>query len=420
MATTQNVVIDTSNDTGPGGDITLAALANGAKGGNVWLSTSNTAADIYSWSSATRSTPSGLILEHGGSVNIFAGASSGTSIRLADVYTSGNGAIGIGTSANSGPVTGALIIHTSQATTSDGKALTINSLGSITSGNSIVPGALQNAGIVAGVLNTAGAGGSGFNRQDGGNGGYLQVSAGASLTSDSILSFGAGGASSGNGGRGGDISISAGSLNVRGDINSSGGGAGGVSAFGVPGPGYGGSAGNIDLQISNTLVVSPGRQGTGLILATSGSDANLESGGGSFGGGGGQSSGILSKGYAGSGTTGGGSAGHTGFPAQGGPGGGGGFNGSGGGGGGGAYVIGSTWGSRVGGAGGGGGASSNGNNSVDSDLKLSPGGFFIGFGGAGGGGGIGGGAIGGGANAPSSVTGGGHTFGGQWWAGGVK
>ncbi|MBX9572647.1 MAG: hypothetical protein K2X77_27375 [Candidatus Obscuribacterales bacterium] len=408
VPSTQNVVIDTSNDAGPGGDITLVALANGTKGGNVWLSTGNTTGDIYSWSSATQPIITEAFLEHGGSVNIFAGASSGTSIRLADVYTSGNGALGIGTAANRGPGTGALIIHTSQATTSDGKDLTINALGSITSGNSIIPGALENANIVAGVLNTAGAGGSGYSPQAGGNGGYLQVSAGGSVSSDSILSFGGGGTTSGNGGRGGDIQVVAGTLNVRGDINSSGGGAGStLTSSGFAQPGFGGSAGNIDIQVSNEISVFAGRQGTGLILASSGGDATENSGGGSFGGGGAGGDGRgLGAGYGGSGTTGGGTAGSPALLASGGPGGGGGFNGSGGGGGGAIAIRGNLAVSGSGGAGGGGGVSSDGR----PPTPIEPGSpdtptFYSAAGLPGGGGGIVGGARGAGPINPPGVGG---------------
>ncbi|MBX9572653.1 MAG: hypothetical protein K2X77_27405 [Candidatus Obscuribacterales bacterium] len=358
VATTKNVVIDTSSSAGAGGDITLVALANGGKGGNVWLSTDDSKGDIYSWSSKTD--PNLLAsnsLYPGGTVSIFAGADSGTSIRLADVYTSGNGGAGRGTQANSGAGTGALIIHTSQATSSDGNALTINALGKISSPNSIISGALENANIVAGVLNTAGAGGTGLTNfgQDGGNGGYLRIAAGGSVTSDSILSYGGGGAgtsqdtpvNSASGGTGGDIAVAASSLTVRGDINSSGGG-------GSRGPG--GSSGNIDLSITNDIIISLGRIGTGLILASSGGDGtfnNIDFGGGAFGGGGGgPGSGVAG----GSGATGGGSGARNRPLAAGGAGGGGGFNGSGGGGGGAALLtrLGPDFGS-AGGAGGGGG-----------------------------------------------------------------
>lgn len=343
VASTQAVAIDTSSDTGPGGDITLVALSNGGTGGNVWLSTGNTSGDIYSFSSWNDMSTSDL--KSGGTVSIFAGANSGTSIRLADVYTGGSGGAIVGTSANSGPGTGALNIQTTQATTSDAKSLTINATGLITSGNTIVPGAAKNAGVVAGVLNTAGAGASALEGQNGGNGGYLQVIAGGAVNSDSILSYGGGGAGGfrsipgvpipssyfGNGGSGGDIRVTADGLSVRGDINSSGGGAGsGVSSLTNPG----GSAGKIDIQVIQDVTVQAGRIGTGLILASSGGDGSFTGGGGAFGGGGGGP--AMSGGYGGSGSTGGGTGGVIGvaglFPS--GAGGGGGFNGSGGGGGG--------------------------------------------------------------------------------------
>ena len=149
-----------------------------------------------------------------------------------------------------------------------------------------------------------------------------------------------------------------------------------------------------------------------MILATSGSDANWESGGGAFGGGGGQSS-SLGQGYAGSGTTAGGSSGQTIFTSLGGPGGGGGFNGSGSGGGGAVYLVGRRTGAGVGGAGGGGGASSNGGYGVDGGAGLPPGGFYIGFGNAGEGGGIRGGFVTAGAVAPHAMVAGSVLFGGN-------
>lgn len=330
-ASTAPVVINTSAtmSNAAGGDVTLAAFANGAKGGTVLLNTSSANVGAIN----TFGNGSG----YGGNVNIYAGAdptSPTYTIQVNNITTGGAGPSGASDTA------GMVNIFTAQPASSTGSTVTFDSTGVAISGQIVNANTFSdNAAISVGAINTSGAGGAGAGpigvlATSGGNAGNITIKAGSSIYASSLLAFGGGGgggttsdfftACGGDGGSGAQISINSlkGSITVGGDINTSGGGGGGASSSGIGG--LGGNSGGIDLTGLGDIYIH------GVVLAAGGGSAFGIGGAGSFGGagGGGGNSMYSFGGSGGGGYYGGGGAGGN----YGGGGGGGGYLGAGGGG----------------------------------------------------------------------------------------
>ena len=409
------IALDTSNDSGNAGNLTLIAFADSETaqtvGGHVFLPVG---VQINTYGSGN-----GI----NGNLTIIAEAASGASntISIGDINSQstdfGAGGGGRVTLSVATPVSGPTgpVVNTANGsiTGSFDSALTTNLQNGALSVGSIVTGGagndfthlagsiiLSTAGdITAVVLNAAGVsgngGGSNGNGQNGGNGGNIKLLSGGVIATGSILSFGAGGGGGGGastlsslvggaggaGGVGGDIFIStsstgANAIAIVGDVNSSGGGGGGGAAqggfFRPTGPGgsggAGGSAGSMELSAPSTILV------TGNLYAAGGGQGgdggpgqiagSFDNAGGGGGGGGGS--------FGGSGGGGGGGVGYratVGLPPQTGVGGGSGFGYSGGSwGGNGVWISGFA---DSGGGGGGGG----GFDQTFTNAGIGPGGF---------------------------------------------
>ncbi len=305
---TASTVIDTSSPTNFSGKVTLVALSNGSKGGQVLFPTSSTSIDASSPGSISSSV---LVLANS--------TSGGTSISLGKISTA---SAGIG---------GSVDIFTQAPAAA---ALSFDATGNIT--GSITPSGsnVGNQSIVLGTITTSGAGAAATSGAGatGGDAAPITISASKNVTvNGSLLAFGGGGSGGagttvakqvfkgGQGGVGSSISVNAGgSINVSGDINTSGGGGGGGGAAGTTGDGapggLGGGAGSITVQsqtgdvfIGGSLYAAAG--GNGGSGGTAGTGvAGGGGGGGSFGGGGGAGGGT---GALVAGTGGGGGAGYT-------------------------------------------------------------------------------------------------------------
>ena len=350
------VVIDTSANAADtnGGNVTLAAFANGTKGGTI-----NVPGEI-------RTSSSGFAT--GGNVTIIAGgnpASPGNTITLGTINT---GADGTAPDPGSPGTGGNILIVTAQPTSAqspDSPQITYDSTGQSSGGDTItyvttlqssvgpdgnlIPAVRPNAKInITGDLNASpragGTGGTAANAGDfaGGAGvdgaapGNITIYAGNSITAKNILAYGGGGGgggggaggdgqgneagcggNGGSGGAGGTIIVSSalGDINAT-SVNASGGGGGGTGGGGgaEPGgvgasgssaaPGVGGAAGSITLQAGGVMVIgqvfSKGGSagGTG---GCGGAGACAPGGGGGGGGGGGSLGGTVAQGGGGGG-----------------------------------------------------------------------------------------------------------------------
>ena len=156
--------------------------------------------------------------------------------------------------------------------------VTFNDKGDLTSGlisNSNTT--ITNSSVQTGTINTsviAGAGGSPtIPGNNGGSAGNITIIASGSISTGSLLAFGAGGgagsgssANGGAGGAGGSINLSSQSYSIliNGDVNSSGGGGGAGGSFSQN---SGGSGGPISVQANGGSLTI-----TGVVLAASGGD----------------------------------------------------------------------------------------------------------------------------------------------------
>ena len=155
--------INTSNPNGPGGIVTLVALANGTTGGIVNLSNNFGVNSID-----TRAFNGGA----SGNVNIIAGATTGNAISSGNIATGGlsNG--------------GNVLLAAASAATNDGKPLTLDAGGSIISFNHIVAGASTTGQVVFANINTSPSGTSG------GNAGNVSVLGGSIIGANGVLANG--------------------------------------------------------------------------------------------------------------------------------------------------------------------------------------------------------------------------------------
>jgi hypothetical protein len=309
-ANTTGTVIDTNStsNSGGGGNVTLAAFANGANTGYVRL---NNVAGI---STINTSGGQGIVDAsggNGGSVTIIAGGtdssgnavSGGAGIATGAIFTaSGSGGQSFNSQSGSVTITAAQPV-TNSSVSGQATIVTPGDLESA-SGSTLSPSTTltASAGLAIGNIVTAGGGAaltdtgmfpSGFM---GGNGGSVSIQATGNIATGAIEAYGGGGGGAfqgvgGNGGQGGVVNVgsTSGAVQISGDINTSGGGGGGgVNTRG----GFGGDAGNITVSAANTLAI------TGPILAAGGGIGGgvitlgsvAGSGGGSLGGGGGGSS----------------------------------------------------------------------------------------------------------------------------------
>lgn len=145
QASTAGIIIDTGSATGDGGNVVLAAVANGAVGGTIRL---NPAGTISTGSTFTDGS--------GGDVSVFAGASPASpaaTIELGSVNASAGPGTGSG---------GTINIVTAQPAATGGAAVTFDSLGQISAGGPIVAGsAATNAGITTLSLTNSATSGAG-------------------------------------------------------------------------------------------------------------------------------------------------------------------------------------------------------------------------------------------------------------------
>ena len=185
---TAALAIDTSNVNGSGGNVTLVALSNnaGTNGGSVAFNNGNANLNIID----THGTVAGASAVSG-NVSVFAGSQNGLAIQLSQVNSGGTG------------TGGRVTLAATQATTDDGKNLTLDAGGNIVSLNKIVAGAqLLGGAITLNGINTAATG------QAGGNGGSVSIAtAGPLLGAGDIVTSGATN-TVGLGGNGGGINIS--------------------------------------------------------------------------------------------------------------------------------------------------------------------------------------------------------------------
>jgi hypothetical protein len=180
-ASTAATLIDTSNGSGNGGNVTLVALASGANGGSVLF---NQVAGLNTID--TRATSSSV----SGNVTIIGGASSGSAIAVNDVLTGGL----------SGG--GNVALTAASASTSDGKNLVLDAGGSVISFNHIIAGPTNSADVTYRNINTSPSG------SVGGNAGNISVAGGAIVGAGAITANG-GTNTTGPGGNGGSVSINA-------------------------------------------------------------------------------------------------------------------------------------------------------------------------------------------------------------------
>ena len=245
-------VIDTSNSSGNGGNITLVAIGNGSTGGEV-LTSNNT--NTYNMNAVSTDTAAGSI---GGNILILAGQSPATAINtivLGNITTSG-GVVNLYTQAPSA----------STPTIVPAGTVTIGSIS-----NSSIN--LANAGIAVGAITTTGANGNaGASGQPGGNGqaaGNITIQAGGNITTGGIFAMGGNGGAGNlntNGGAGGtggaiDIVSTAGSITLNSGLNTSGGvgGVGGNASGSHTAGGAGGNSGNINISTTaNSINISAG------------------------------------------------------------------------------------------------------------------------------------------------------------------
>ncbi len=274
-------VIDTSNTTGNGGNITLVAIGSGSSGGEVL--TSNTT-NTYNLNAV--STNTGSI---GGNVLIIAGASPATAtntINIGNITTSG----------------GTVSLYTQAAQAS---AVTISPAGVVTGGSINNNGTnIANAGITVVAINTTGANGNaGASGQPGSIGesaGKITIQAGGNISINSIdANGGNGGAGSnnfngGNGGAGGAVNVvsTSGSVNLNFGLSASGGngGTGGNASGSHTTGGVGGNGGNVNISTSSgTMNLAYGLVASG----GNGGNGGTGSGGSSSAGGAGGNSGSI-------------------------------------------------------------------------------------------------------------------------------
>ncbi len=314
-----------------GGSVVLAANANafGNLGGQILLNTSGTSINTSSLNSA------------GGNITLIAGSNPippGITVQTGDLIASG------------GQQAGSVGIYTAPVATSNNKAITFSTTGSVTSGNSLTfqvvsssPNISQQASVVVGNIVAAGGSGqtgtggafdqSGGMGGQGGAGGSITINAGKNITTGNLYSFGGGGGGGGaggaydtggisgggggGGGNGGTISVTgAGILQINGGVNTSGGGGGGGGGSGqgnlivqpAPGsPGNGGYAGAISIfndlatTITGTAFAANGGAGGGGGVSTSANGGSGGGGGASYGAGGGGGGGAQVYGGGGAG-----------------------------------------------------------------------------------------------------------------------
>ncbi|MBU6455877.1 MAG: hypothetical protein KGS72_29165, partial [Cyanobacteria bacterium REEB67] len=252
--THSGTVIDTSNNSGAGGNVILEALANGAVGGTINVPS------IATGGSGSSSN---------GSVTMIAGSATQNAIQTTLVNMSGGSA-----------PSGAANFLNAQPT---GKA-TFDSFGNFVS-NTLKTGALVNGGISIGSVTTGGANltasslgpitFSGSITTDakgvGSNAGNVLINGNGITLSGPISAIGANGANAvvaggagGAGGRGGNITITTGTgdLTMSSSVTTTG-GAGGQGLTGAAGKaggngGVGGVGGNINITATSTATVIAG------------------------------------------------------------------------------------------------------------------------------------------------------------------
>lgn len=289
-----------------GGNVTLAARANGATGGHVLLNPISNISTIGTGNNA------------GGNVVIVAGAAPVAQevvIQVGDIFT------GAGSFLSSPPPSGdsgSITLSTSAPTNSSGgNTVVFNELGKIIAGGGIAGlGPIGNlAQVVAGNLSATapGMGNGVFSGYAGANSSPVFVLAGHNITTENVLAYGQGGlggffdfttgaGAGGAGGAGAPITLSSinGSITVNGSVNSSGGGGGGGAGGSEDGSGpatggaggLGGAAGDIlisaagGVQVTGGIFAADGGAG-GSGGSGVGGDGGAGGGGGSLGGGGG-------------------------------------------------------------------------------------------------------------------------------------
>lgn len=197
-------VIDTSNGSGAGGNVTLVALASGGTGGRVITSGGVGLGAIDTAGSGANT---------GGNVTIYAGApNTAAAIDVNSITTHG----------------GSVWQQTTQAVTSDGNVLTINTSGDISSNNSIIAGqtVATSSAFGYGNIDTSNAAGAGGN---------VVIAAGADVSATGYILFAGINTSVTSGSAAaGSVTITAlGSISVLGstDTHNDGTGAGGNVAF---------------------------------------------------------------------------------------------------------------------------------------------------------------------------------------------
>ncbi len=171
---------------------------------------------------------------NGGNVTIIASGApttAATTIQTGAINTAGDLYGGTG---------GSITIATAAIKSNDGKTISFDSSGNISSGNTFQAGAvIGTANIVVGgdiVAATMGAPNSPVYSQNGANGGAVSITAGNNISTQNIYAFGAGGSGggeisgAGNGGNGAAVTVLStnGSINIAGTVDSSGGGGGGA------------------------------------------------------------------------------------------------------------------------------------------------------------------------------------------------
>jgi hypothetical protein len=248
--------IDTSGSNSNGGNVTLAAFAQGATGGNVLLAPSS----FIITSALTQTFTPGL----GGNVTVIAGAapSAGSNtVTLGNITTSGGYAMQSSLQGQGGAVT----VTTAQPTTTTGSTITYNQNGAVTSGNALTaaPTISQNAQVlVSGTVLT------GLNPPTGSvgvNGGNISVHAGGNIVTAALQANGSNGSSytfnnipfTNAGANGGNIDLTSdtGAVHVTGAIVDDGGiGAKGIGVNVSPGNGaVGGKGGTISISAASDV-----------------------------------------------------------------------------------------------------------------------------------------------------------------------
>jgi len=285
-STHKGVIIDASNGiaSGSGGNVLLAAVANGATGGQIIIP-----------AGAGTSIDTSSQVGNGGNVTILAGAvpaASATTVNIGGkIQTSGGGTF----------QSGNLLIATVNPTASAGSTVTYDPNGGLTSGSAnIVAGKNYAANAQVKTADLVTAAGGGLATQDGGKAGNITVLAGGGITTGDIVAYGGGGgggnlvgvAIGGVGGDGGKVTLAgdnsnnpSASIAVNGGINTSGGGGGGSLLAAGSG---GGKGGNVVLTASGPVSVANAvYTGDGGDGGSSSDQTTGGGGGGSFGGGGG-------------------------------------------------------------------------------------------------------------------------------------